>query len=126
MGRWPARGKPETGAYAIPARPRRRPPRYAQLAALREEIISGRLRPGSRFPSGPDIEETYQVSHYTAERAVGTVSVVATVQSSAARDHVVVAALVHERQREITDTPEDLLISAVHRIGARAERKVIQ
>jgi DNA-binding GntR family transcriptional regulator len=47
------------------------PPRYAQLAtALREEIISGRLPPGSRFPSGPEIESTYEVSHYTAERAV--------------------------------------------------------
>jgi hypothetical protein len=36
------------------------------------------------------------------------------------------AALVHERQREITDTLADLLISTVHRIGARAERKVTQ
>lgn len=48
------------------------PPRYAQLAAaLREDIISGRLGAGSRFPSGPDIEAEYGVSHYTAERAVG-------------------------------------------------------
>ena len=36
------------------------------------------------------------------------------------------AALVHERQPEITDTLADLLISTVHRIGARAERKVTQ
>ena len=36
------------------------------------------------------------------------------------------AALVHERRREITDTLADLLISTVHRIGARAERKVTQ
>jgi hypothetical protein len=36
------------------------------------------------------------------------------------------AALVLERQREITDTLADLLISTVHRIGARAERKVTQ
>jgi len=36
------------------------------------------------------------------------------------------AALVHERQREITDTLADLLISTVHRIGARAERRVAQ
>src|SRR5258708_20931144 len=36
------------------------------------------------------------------------------------------AALVYERQREITDTLADLLISTVHRIGARAERKVTQ
>ncbi len=34
------------------------------------------------------------------------------------------AALVYERQREITDTLADLLISMVHRIGARAERRV--
>jgi hypothetical protein len=36
------------------------------------------------------------------------------------------AALVHERQREITDTLADLLISTVHRSGARAERRVTQ
>ena len=36
------------------------------------------------------------------------------------------AALIYERQREITDTLADLLISTVHRIGARAERKVTQ
>jgi hypothetical protein len=35
-----------------------------------------------------------------------------------------VAALLHEREREITDTLVDLLISTVHRIGARAEKKV--
>ena len=48
------------------------------------------------------------------------------------RDHprplmlTLLAALVYERQREITDTLADLLISTVHRIGARAERKVTQ
>jgi hypothetical protein len=34
------------------------------------------------------------------------------------------AALLHEPEREITDTPVELLISTVHRIGARAEKKV--
>jgi hypothetical protein len=34
------------------------------------------------------------------------------------------AALVHCRQREITDTLADLLIATVHRINARAEKKV--
>ena len=34
------------------------------------------------------------------------------------------AALVHEREREITDTLVELLIATVHRIGARAEKKV--
>jgi len=34
------------------------------------------------------------------------------------------AALLHEREREIIDTLVDLLIATVHRIGARAERKV--
>jgi hypothetical protein len=34
------------------------------------------------------------------------------------------AALVHEREREITDTLVELLISTVHRISARAEKKV--
>ena len=36
------------------------------------------------------------------------------------------AALIYERQQEITDTLADLLISTVHRVGARAERKVTQ
>ena len=34
------------------------------------------------------------------------------------------AALLREREREITDTLVDLLIATVHRIGARAEKKV--
>jgi len=36
------------------------------------------------------------------------------------------AALVHVREREITDTLVDVLISTVHRIGARADRRVTQ
>ena len=35
-----------------------------------------------------------------------------------------VAALLREREREITDTLVELLISTVHRVGARAEKKV--
>ena len=34
------------------------------------------------------------------------------------------AALVRQREREITDTLVELLIATVHRIGARAERRV--
>ncbi|MDN5917571.1 MAG: Tn3 family transposase, partial [Pseudonocardia sp.] len=36
------------------------------------------------------------------------------------------AALLHAREREITDTLVDLLIATVHRINARAERRVTQ
>ncbi|MFH8469430.1 Tn3 family transposase [Streptomyces sp. NPDC017991] len=36
------------------------------------------------------------------------------------------AALLHERERESTDTLVELLISTVHRIGARAEKKVTE
>lgn len=36
------------------------------------------------------------------------------------------AALLHEREQEITDTLVELLISTVHRIGARAEKKVTE
>lgn len=35
------------------------------------------------------------------------------------------AALLYCREREITDTLVDLLIATVHRINARAERKVV-
>jgi hypothetical protein len=37
---------------------------------------------------------------------------------------MLLAALVHQREREITDTLVELLIATVHRIGARAERRV--
>ncbi len=37
---------------------------------------------------------------------------------------LLLAALVHRREREITDALVDLLIATVHRIGARAERRV--
>jgi hypothetical protein len=36
------------------------------------------------------------------------------------------AALLHEREREITDTLVELFISTVHRIGTRAEKKVTE
>ncbi|MFB9682048.1 Tn3 family transposase [Streptosporangium vulgare] len=36
------------------------------------------------------------------------------------------AALLAEREREVTDTLVDLLIATVHRVGARAERKVTE
>ena len=36
------------------------------------------------------------------------------------------AALLYEREREVTDSLVDLLIATVHRIGARAERKVTE
>jgi TnpA family transposase len=36
------------------------------------------------------------------------------------------AALLHAREREITDTLVDLFVSTVHRIGARAERRVTE
>jgi hypothetical protein len=36
------------------------------------------------------------------------------------------AALMHEREREITDPLVELLISTVHRIGARAKKKVTE
>jgi len=48
------------------------------------------------------------------------------------RDHpeplrlTLLAALLHEREREITDTLVDLLIATVHRIGARAEKRVTE
>jgi Domain of unknown function (DUF4158) len=48
------------------------------------------------------------------------------------RDHpeplrlALLAALLHTRLREITDTLVELLISTVHRIGARADRKVTE
>ena len=40
--------------------------------------------------------------------------------------HVLLAALLFQRQREITDTLVELLISTVHRINARAEKKVTE
>ncbi len=39
---------------------------------------------------------------------------------------VLLSALLFEREREITDTLVELLISTVHRINARAEKKVVE
>jgi TnpA family transposase len=39
---------------------------------------------------------------------------------------VLLAALLHTRQQEVTDTLVELLISTVHRIGARADKKVTE
>ena len=36
------------------------------------------------------------------------------------------AALLHSREREITDALVELLISTVHRIGARADKRLVQ
>ncbi|MEV8638354.1 DUF4158 domain-containing protein [Streptosporangium sp. NPDC051023] len=46
--------------------------------------------------------------------------------SSPAGAVTLLAALVAEREREVTDNLVDLLIATVHRIGARAERKVTE
>ena len=43
-----------------------------------------------------------------------------------AKTLTLLAALLHARQREITDTLVELLISTVHRINARAEKKVTE
>lgn len=40
--------------------------------------------------------------------------------------HVLLAALLFQRQREITDTLVELLSSTVHRINVRAEKKVTE
>lgn len=47
------------------------PPRYAQLAAMiRAGIIAGRLRPGDRIPSEPELVDEHHVSKTTASRAL--------------------------------------------------------
>jgi hypothetical protein len=68
-----------------------------------------------------------------APRVVASWRARATVESpSHLRDHpeplmqTLLAALLHTRLREITDTLVELLISTVHRIGARADKKVTE
>jgi TnpA family transposase len=68
-----------------------------------------------------------------APRAIAAWRTRATVESpSHLRDHpeplmlVLLATLLHTRLQEITDTLVDLLISTVHRIGARADKKVTE
>jgi DNA-binding GntR family transcriptional regulator len=44
---------------------------YAQLAAvMRDEILTGRLRPGQRLPSETTLVQRYGVARQTARRAV--------------------------------------------------------
>ncbi len=50
----------------------------------------------------------------------------ARLDTNAVKTLTLLAALLHTRHREITDALVDLLIATVHRIGARAERKVTE
>lgn len=51
--------------------PRTGIPKRVQLAGLlREKIRAGELPPGSPTPSGPALADEYQVSRYTADRAL--------------------------------------------------------
>ena len=50
----------------------------------------------------------------------------ARLETNAAKTLTLLAALLHTRHREITDALVDLLNATVHRIGARAERKVTE
>lgn len=50
----------------------RRPVGYHQLAEiLREEITSGKRKPGSRMPSETDLVQAYGCAYLTVQRAVG-------------------------------------------------------
>ena len=47
-------------------------PVYVQVAAeIRQEILSGRLRPGEKAPSEAEISERYSVGRATARKAIG-------------------------------------------------------
>lgn len=50
-------------------------PAYAALAAaIREQILSGKLRPGDRLPTEPEVSANYQVSRSTAREALRILS----------------------------------------------------
>lgn len=50
---------------------RGQPPMYARLAALiRQDILAGRLRPGDRVPSEPELMADFSVSKTTANEAL--------------------------------------------------------
>jgi hypothetical protein len=127
--------------------------RLAQLAAATdddaEETDSSALALIKSVPGNVSLESTLtEIGKLDAVRAAGlpdgvfagiAPKVIAAWRARAAveapshlRSHpepltlTLLAALIYERQREITDTLADLLISTVHRFGARAERKVTQ
>lgn len=48
-----------------------RPPRRQLADLLRAAILTGKLKPGEKLPSGPELAERYGVSKVTAQQAVG-------------------------------------------------------
>jgi DNA-binding transcriptional regulator YhcF (GntR family) len=50
-----------------------RPPRRQLADLLRAAILTGKLRPGEKLPSGPELAERYNVSKVTAQQAVAEV-----------------------------------------------------
>jgi hypothetical protein len=66
------------------------------------------------------------VSGWRARAAVESPSHLRRLPNSPQSAVTLLAALLAEREREVTDSLVDLLIATVHRIGARAERKVTE
>jgi DNA-binding transcriptional regulator YhcF (GntR family) len=50
-----------------------RPPRRQLADLLRAAILTGKLKPGEKIPSGPELAERYGVSKVTAQQAVNEV-----------------------------------------------------
>ncbi|MBF6548875.1 winged helix-turn-helix domain-containing protein [Nocardia brasiliensis] len=50
-----------------------RPPRRQLADLLRAAILTGKLKPGEKLPSGPELAERYGVSKVTAQQAVSEV-----------------------------------------------------
>ncbi|WP_228783042.1 winged helix-turn-helix domain-containing protein [Nocardia abscessus] len=48
-----------------------RPPRRQLADLLRAAILTGKLKPGEKLPSGPELAQRYGVSKVTAQQAVG-------------------------------------------------------
>jgi GntR family transcriptional regulator len=81
---------------------------YAQLAArLRDEILSGRLRPGQRLPSETSLQQEYGLARQTVRRAVAVLRaeglvVVARGHGVLVREHADVQDLVPEPGSTVT------------------------
>lgn len=85
-------------------------PEYRQLARiLREEIASGRYRPGQKLPSEARLAQIYEVGHDTVRRALGLLR---------AAGEVVTVKGVGTRVREERDI-EDEPVTSGARITAR-------
>jgi DNA-binding FadR family transcriptional regulator len=92
---------------------------YEQLAnLLREEILTGRLRPGERLPSETRLQQEYGLARQTVRRAVGVLRAEGLVVVS--RGHGVLVRE-HAEMQDLVPAPGSTVSARMPTVDERAE-----